>query len=589
MRRRFNSNPRVEEKCPKHNDPLKVYCETCCEVICRDCTISKQHSGHKFELITECYPKHEKEIKTGLKQLKDKVLIIKQAIDGLDTRKGEVQDQGDNIKKQICDYAQHLINQIKDSENMLLQQVDKVVRQKSDLLIKQKEEAKTFLNQLETCETEVEECLQEWRKEEILRKKESIQHKLKMSTEQTKPEVFSPIEKANMRFTKNDNISNLIPLGFLASKSYKEAALQIESSMAVLNKSSTILMLYSCDGSSFTLPSSLISCKLKSPGDSLPRECTVSPQTRQGSYTISFPPHVRGEHQLMVQVGGIAIPGSPFPLVTMPSPEMRGKPVMTITGLKQPNGIAVSKDGDIVVAEQGAHCVSVFNKNGEKVMSFGSMGTESGQFTCPHEVAITEDHIYVVDNHRLQQLTLAGDFVRSVGEDKIGYSDLHFNHPMDITFHHASGLLLVADMKNNRVQIFDKELAHVSTITSIQKPFKNPCDMALDSEGNYYIVEWGKQCITKLCPDGKCIRLIDSTSSGQSFLPSSVAVEGNLLYVNDCGGHQVYIYDTNGKLRHSFGRKGYGEGELLSPCGITIDKLGNLYVSDTFNNRVVVF
>ena len=70
--------------------------------------------------------------------------------------------------------------------------------------------------------------------------------------------------------------------------------------------------------------------------------------------------------------------------------------------------------------------------------------------------------------------------------------------------------------------------------------------MALDSEGNYYIVEWGKHCITKLSPDGQCIRLIDSTSSGQSFLPSSVAVEGDLLYVNDCGSHQVR--DTNGKF-----------------------------------------
>ena len=125
-------------------------------------------------------------------------MIIKQAIDGLNTRKGEVQDQGENIKKQICGYAQQLINQIKDLENMLLQQVDKVVRQKSDLLIKQKQEAETFLNQLETCEAEVEERLQERRKEEILRKKESIQRKMKMSTEQTKPEVFSSIEKANI-------------------------------------------------------------------------------------------------------------------------------------------------------------------------------------------------------------------------------------------------------------------------------------------------------------------------------------------------------------------------------------------------------
>ena len=59
-----------------------------------------------------------------------------------------------------------------------------------------------------------------------------------------------------------------------------------------------------------------------------------------------------------------------------------------------------SNGGDTIVAEQDAHCVSVFNKNGEKVRSFSHIRTdlEDEQFTC---------------------------------------SDLHqFNH-LDTTFHHV--------------------------------------------------------------------------------------------------------------------------------------------------------
>ena len=42
-------------------------------------------------------------------------------------------------------------------------------------------------------------------------------------------------------------------------------------------------------------------------------------------------------------------------------------------------------------------------------------------------------------------------------------------------------------------------------------------------------------------------------------------------------------------IRH-IGHPGSGEleGEFYCPCGITIDILGNLYVSDTGNNRVVI-
>ena len=34
--------------------------------------------------------------------------------------------------------------------------------------------------------------------------------------------------------------------------------------------------------------------------------------------------------------------------------------------------------------------------------------------------------------------------------------------------------------------------------------------------------------------------------------------------------------------------KGSGDREFMNPCGITVDSLGNLYVSDTYNHRLVV-
>ena len=48
--------------------------------------------------------------------------------------------------------------------------------------------------------------------------------------------------------------------------------------------------------------------------------------------------------------------------------------------LDRPWGLAVCHNGNIVVAEYGAHCVTILNKEGEKIESFGTQGTKDGQF-----------------------------------------------------------------------------------------------------------------------------------------------------------------------------------------------------------------
>ena len=63
----------------------------------------------------------------------------------------------------------------------------------------------------------------------------------------------------------------------------------------------------------------------------------------------------------------------------------------------------------IVVAKCEAHRITILNKAGKKVRSFGTKGTKEGQFAHPRGVAITNDgHILVTDNHRLQKLTTDG-------------------------------------------------------------------------------------------------------------------------------------------------------------------------------------
>ena len=259
------------------------------------------------------------------------------------------------------------------------------------------------------------------------------------------------------------------------------------------------------------------------------------------------------------------------------------KQVKIITGLNDPWGVAVCDNGDIVVAEYWAHCITILNKEGEKVRSFGTRGTKKGQFEYPRGVAITNDeHILVTDEHRLQKVTFDGVCIQSVGSSESGSGQLQFNYPHGV--HPTTRLVLVADSWNNRIQVFNSDLTYACSITLHgDKQFNYPRDVSLDSDGCVYVAEWGNHCITKLTTTGEFITRFGFKGSapGQLDYPSSLTINNNLVYVSELGNHCVSVFNVKGTFLHRF----YGS---YGTC-ITTDTFGNLYVSGTWNNRLVVF
>ena len=65
-----------------------------------------------------------------------------------------------------------------------------------------------------------------------------------------------------------------------------------------------------------------------------------------------------------------------------------------------PKGIAVNRSGHLVVVDNRASCILVFQPNGKLVQKFGSRGSEPNKFAGPHFVAIdSQDHIIISDFH----------------------------------------------------------------------------------------------------------------------------------------------------------------------------------------------
>lgn len=73
------------------------------------------------------------------------------------------------------------------------------------------------------------------------------------------------------------------------------------------------------------------------------------------------------------------------------------------------------------------------------------------------------------------------------------------------------------------------------------------------------------------------------------YLPSDMAVDGQgNLYVLDSGNHRVQKFTPDGRYLATFGRQGQGPAEFHFPEGLEIDAKGYLYVSDPNNQKIVV-
>ena len=46
------------DNCTDHNKPLEIFCETCEELICHNCTV-KKHKDHDYDVVIDTYEKHQ--------------------------------------------------------------------------------------------------------------------------------------------------------------------------------------------------------------------------------------------------------------------------------------------------------------------------------------------------------------------------------------------------------------------------------------------------------------------------------------------------------------------------------------------------
>ena len=247
-----------------------------------------------------------------------------------------------------------------------------------------------------------------------------------------------------------------------------------------------------------------------------------------------------------------------------------------------PEGLSLARDGSVWCADAYHHRIFGYDSEGSPIGDWGDFGSGNGQFNRPSGIAFdADDNLFVVDshNHRIQHLTKDGEFLGSWGSQ--GSADGQLNQPWGMSID-GEGALYVADWGNDRVQKFTPDGEFLVRFGSRYEDIKiddggslkRPADVAVDSEGDVYVCDWGNGRVQVYYPDGDIVCGL----YGDAHVFSKAAQK---------------VMDVNPDYMRAFKRVDPVElinfGMFDRPRGIAIDGQDRIAVSDGGRGRIQVY
>ena len=586
--------------CPRHPESiLKIFCETCSELICIDCTI-KLHQGHNYDLVADTFSKHKDEIVASLQPVKQQFSTVITALHTFEERVREIEEQKTTIEAAVHKEINLLQQLLEQRRTELISKLDHLTQLKLKTLATQRDQVELVQVKLSSCLDYVDGGLKTGTEGEVLAMKAPVLKRIKQITADFKPATLQPEEGADLGLIANNKqdlqqackefgdikIPEVSPENSYTRGEGLVRATVGEQAVAMFTTMSDTNREYIHQTN---LTAELVHCKSK---DTLHTDIQMQ---QNSQYKITYQPTKRGKHQLNIKINGREIQGSPFIIAVTSSPQSLGQPVTVIENLHKPWFVTTNSQNQIIVTEAGSNCVSMFSPEREKIHSFGSRGTIDGQFQVPSGVTIDNvGNIYVVEynNNRIHKFSSDGKFIQSVGTK--GSGQLQFYYPLGVSFNPNNQKLYVCDQLNHRLQVLNTDLTFHSTIGrkgTGNGEFQYTQDIAFNSNGDIYATDYHNHRVQIFNQDGIFLRTLRNKQQGQTLEnPFGIAVDSSdTVYVGERSRGCISIFTAEGEYFTTFGGEGEQEGQFDSPFGLHIDKNDSLLVCDSDNGRIQIF
>lgn len=260
--------------------------------------------------------------------------------------------------------------------------------------------------------------------------------------------------------------------------------------------------------------------------------------------------------------------------------------------------------------------ISTVAGNGSQGFAGDGGSAKTSQLAFPGHLAIdSSGKLYIADagNHRIRVITngsistVAGNGTAGYAGDGSSATGAELNNPTGIAVD-SSGNLYIADSVNNVVRKVSS--GGISTIAGNNKSgagysgdggaatsarLNDPVAVAVDSSGNVFIADANNNVIREVSSSNISTIVGGAATSLQLSHPDGLVVDAaGALYIADTDDRRIVKYAA-GTVTVIAGNGGDGfsgdggpavDATLWDPFGLAVDAGGNIYIADTFNNRV---
>ncbi len=217
-------------------------------------------------------------------------------------------------------------------------------------------------------------------------------------------------------------------------------------------------------------------------------------------------------------------------------------------------------------------------------VTIGKKGTGPGELLSPGALALDErGTLYVADvgNNRIQVFDSLGNYLREFPGEGL------FVTASGIAISGTAGLL-VADHTGRKLIRLDRYGVLLGTFYQPASGVFLPQGLALARSGDVLVCEGGSHRILVMSGAGDLLRSFGGFGSGPGNLsdPSGVAVrEGDkTLWIAERGNNRIQSFSTWGEPQGIL-----GAGKLKAPESAALDGKGRIWVADAGHDRVVAF
>lgn len=258
--------------------------------------------------------------------------------------------------------------------------------------------------------------------------------------------------------------------------------------------------------------------------------------------------------------------------------------------LQKPFGMEAVESGRLYVADIDANRIVVFDPDWNVVETVGHV-EGYGDLSQPFDVKFHDGRFYLIDVGKNNVLIVDERWrlIRKIGIDQAGSEPGQFSvpHALAVT---PDGTLYVADTLNHRVQVFDAGGGFVRSIDGQaiggSFPLDTPAGIGILPDGRLVISDYGDHPPVITDADGNVLRTLEPLG-----LAYGVAVGADRFAIVATYNNTVDVYSHDGDpLQRLHNDTDSDEpGKFNKPGGVAFDTQGRLIVNEWRNHRLQVF